>query len=355
MKSFKIGRIAGIEVKIHVTLFIILIILIYILYTNPFPWGFGNLKYSPQLRLTLSALETLMIFFAIFIHELAHSIFSKKSGIEVKEIVLFIFGGVAFFEEIPRDPKKEIIISLAGPLASFILAFTGLIIFYMGVGVISKFFKVFGYFNLILAVFNLIPAFPLDGGRILRSLLALKFEYINATKIAAEIGKGLAIVMGISGLLVNPWLILIALFIYIGANEEERLVIVEHMLRKLKVREIMTENPIVVSPESTVEEVVNLMFKRKHLGYPVLKDEKLVGIVTLHDLAKAKRNERIENVMTREVITISPEKTAFEAFRIMNKHRIGRLPVVENDKLVGIISRTDLMKILEMFEVLKSV
>ncbi len=170
--------------------------------------------------------------------------------------------------------------------------------------------------------------------------------------MAAEIGKMIAIFMGILGFFANPWLILIALFIYMGANEEEKMIVVENLLEKIKVAEIMTPNPVVVSADWKVSDVLGLMLKFKHLGYPVVKDGKLVGIVTLKDVMNARGDEKVENVMTKELITIHPNQTAFDAFKLISSNKIGRILVVEDGKLVGIISRTDLMRVLEILEVL---
>jgi len=342
--SFSIGRIAGIEIRVHVTLFIILAILSYFLYINPFPYGF--LEVRPELlRVALSIIASVSLFVAVLIHELSHSILSKRSGIEVKGIILFIFGGISMIEELPKEPNKEIAIAAVGPLASLALAALSYGVAYLGL--IPVFFTVFGNFNLILALFNLLPAFPLDGGRILRGLIAKRINFVRATHIAAETGKALAIVMGVLGLFANPWLILIALFIYIGANEEEKVILIENILRKIKIADIMTTNPVCVTPETKSSEVLEMMFKYKHLGYPVVENGRLVGIVTLNDVAKAK-DALVREIMTKEVITISPDDFAFRAFKLLNEHRIGRLPVVENGGLVGIISRTDLMRTLEI-------
>ncbi|MCD6492690.1 MAG: CBS domain-containing protein [Archaeoglobaceae archaeon] len=350
--SFKVAKLFGIDVYIHITLFLIIAILSYILLITPQPFGYLNANYPEWIKLILSIFSATSLFFAVLLHELAHSLVSKKYGINVKNIVLFIFGGIASIEEIPKEPKKEILISLAGPATSFALALTSYAISLIDLPIFSDFFIVFAYFNAVLAVFNLIPAFPLDGGRVLRGFLASKMNFVKATRMAAEIGKMIAIFMGILGFFVNPWLILIALFIYMGANEEEKMIVVENLLEKIKVAEIMTPNPVVVSADWKVSDVLGLMLKFKHLGYPVVKDGKLVGIVTLKDVMNARGDEKVENVMTKELITIHPNQTAFDAFKLISSNKIGRILVVEDGKLVGIISRTDLMRVLEILEVL---
>jgi CBS domain-containing protein len=218
---------------------------------------------------------------------------------------------------------------------------------------ISAFFTLSAYINLFLAVFNLIPAFPMDGGRIFRSFLARKMSYARATRVAAETGKMLAVMMGIFGIFYSPWLILIAFFIYIGANEEEKLVMLEKLLGKYRVSDIMTTEVITVNPSTKVGELIELMLKKRHLGYPVVEDGKIVGIVTLQDVINVNPEVEVREVMTREIVTISPSESAFQALKLMNERRIGRLPVVENGKLVGIISRSDLMRVAEILETLE--
>ncbi|MEM0214428.1 MAG: M50 family metallopeptidase [Archaeoglobaceae archaeon] len=350
--SLRIARVKGIEIMIHWSLFIILFILSSYFYVSSEPFGFANLK-EPE-RVAFSILASIFVFIAVLLHELAHSLIAMKFGVKVKGIMLFIFGGVAMMEKIPKNPKEELAIALAGPLASLTIAILSFIVALNTAGGISMFFLISAYFNSILTIFNLIPAFPMDGGRVLRSIIARKASYTKATKTAAGIGKAIAIAMGIIGFFgVNIWLMLIALFIYLGASEEEKIVTAEDLFSRFSIGDIMTKDVISVSPETRVGEVIDLMFRHKHLGYPVVKDNNLVGIVTLKDIMNADPNAKVEEVMSKEVITLSPKDRAFEAFRLMSERGIGRIPVVEDGKLVGIVSRSDLMKIKELLEFLE--
>lgn len=350
--SLRIARVKGIEIMIHWSLFIILFILSSYFYVSSEPFGFANLK-EPE-RIAFSILASIFVFIAVLLHELAHSLIAMKFGVKVKGIMLFIFGGVAMMEKIPKNPKEELAIALAGPLASLTIAILSFIVALNTAGGISMFFLISAYFNSILTIFNLIPAFPMDGGRVLRSLIARRTSYSKATKTAAGIGKAIAIAMGIIGFFgVNIWLMLIALFIYLGASEEEKIVTAEDLFSRFSIGDIMTKEVISVSPETKVGDVIDLMFRHKHLGYPVVKDRELVGIVTLKDIMNVDPNAKVEEVMSREVLTISPKDRAFEAFKIMSEKGIGRIPVVEDGKLVGIVSRSDLMKIKELLEFLE--
>jgi len=345
--SFRICRIAGIDINIHFSLIFILAILAYVFYRSPPPFGYSNLE--ENLRIIFSVITPILIFVAVLIHELCHSLVAIRYGAKVRGIILFIFGGVALVEKIPKEPKREFLMAIAGPASNFVIAF----LCYLFMPLFPQFFFLFGYFNVVLATFNLIPAFPMDGGRILRSILARKMGYIRATKVSADVGKFLAVLMGILGILVgNLWLILIALFIYVGASEEEKQVTLEGLLSRFKVGDVMTPNPIYVTPDAKVKDVIALMLKHKHLGYPVIENGKLVGIVTLKDLVDADENLEIGNVMTKDLVTISPNSSAFEALKLMSERRIGRIPVVENGRLVGIVSRSDLIKATEILEML---
>jgi CBS domain-containing protein len=193
----------------------------------------------------------------------------------------------------------------------------------------------------------------MDGGRVLRSLLAKRYGYVRATRISASVGKVLAIVMGITGLFTNIWLTLIALFIYMGAVEEEKTVTLEGLLAKYRVGDIMTSNPIYVTPDTTVKDVIDLMLKHKHLGYPVVENDRVVGIVTLKDIMNADENDVVANVMSREIVVVTPNTEVFEALKLMTEKRIGRIPVVEDGKLVGIVSKSDIVKLAEILEVLR--
>lgn len=348
--SFKIFTIADIEIRIHLTLLIILGILIYILYlVNPFPVGFSDLSYPQYVKLVLSVVAALGLFVAVLAHELAHSLLSKKSGADVRGIMLFIFGGVSMMEETLSDPDKEIKMAFAGPFTSFVIAAGSFAIYLTRLPLLSEFFMVFGIFNFALGAFNLLPAFPLDGGRILRGFLAKKMSFVSATQSAAGVGKAFAVMLGILGIFANPWLILIALFIYMGASEEEKMVVEKGTLSKRKIRDIMTENPLTVTPQTTVNDLINIIFKNKHPGYPVVEEDRVVGIITLQDISDEDRESTIGE-MVSDAVTISPEDTAYQAFQLMNEKNVGRLPVVENGELVGIVSRTDLMRLRELEE-----
>jgi Zn-dependent protease/predicted transcriptional regulator len=352
-QSFRIFRVYGIDIKVHFSLLFILAFLIYAFYVMPPPYGYSD--FPQQIRSVMAIITTIAFFGCILFHELCHSYFALKFGSKVRGIILFIFGGVSLIDEIPKEPKKEFVMAIAGPAGSFVLALVSYIFMFTPNSVVDRFFFIMWYFNLVLGVFNLIPAFPMDGGRVLRSVLAGRMGFIRATKVAAEVGRFMAIAMAILGLLMpNIWLILIALFVYLGAGEEERHVTLEGILNRFKVADIMTPNPICVKQDMPKQQVLNLMMKFKHLGYPVTDDfGRIVGVVTLKDLLE-KPGNTVGEVMSRKIVVVRPDATADKVLKLMMENNIGRLPVVDEDgKVVGIVTRSDIMRVTEIVEVLK--
>ncbi len=354
-QSFRICRIRGIDVKVHFSLMFVLAFLIYAFYIMPPPYGYAD--FSPSLRLAMSVLTTIVFFACILSHELCHSYFALKFGSRVRGIVLFIFGGVSLIDEIPKEPKKEFVMAIAGPAGSFLLAALSYVLMVsIPIPPLQRFFFIMWYFNAILGAFNLIPAFPMDGGRVLRSFLAQRMGYVKATRVAAEVGRFMAITMALFGFVsMNIWLILIALFVYLGAGEEERHVTIEGILNRFRIADIMTPNPICVTPETPREKVVELMLKYKHLGYPVVDElGKLVGIVTLKDLIE-KPGETVGDIMSRKVVAVTPYASADRVLRLMTEKGIGRVPVVdESGRVIGIVTRSDVMRVTEIVEVIEN-
>jgi len=294
------------------------------------------------------------LFFGVLLHEFGHSLMAMRYGLEIESITLWLLGGVASFKEMPEEWLKEFNIAIAGPIVSVLVG----IVSYVGFLVTSGFGAlqfVLGYLalmNIALAVFNMLPGFPMDGGRVLRALLARKRPHAQATQMAAEVGKIFAFMLGILGLFAfSPLFILLAFFIYIAASGEAQQSTVKAAFQGVTVRDIMTpgEELHVTDPETTIAELLGRMFTERHTGYPVVdRHGELIGMVTLDDARTIKEIERdayrVEDVMEREVQQIGPSADAITALRTMQEHSVGRLPVVdERGELTGIISRTDLM------------
>jgi CBS domain-containing protein len=207
----------------------------------------------------------------------------------------------------------------------------------------------------ILFAFNLLPAFPMDGGRVLRAYLARRMPLPRATKIAADIGKGFAVVFGILGLIaLNPILVIIAFFIYIGASQESSAIRYTFLLQDVTLGQIMSREVMTVDPTTPVPQVLERMYATKHLGFPVVERGALVGMVTLDDIHKTNPIDRdallVRDLMHRGVIALPPEAPVVEALRVMSAENIGRVPVVAEGELRGIVTRNDIMKVVELRE-----
>lgn len=358
--SLKIGSVMGIPIRLHITFLLILPIFAYVFAINPQPFGFKGVE-PPVVRYLLSVLTAILLFASILLHELAHSYFAMRYGVKIESITLFLFGGVSAMEEMPRKPGQEAKMASAGPLTSLVIGFVCLFIYGNLISPDPIFSKnpvyltiwILGIMNLVLGIFNLLPAFPMDGGRILRSFYARRMSYVKATQSAAAVGKFFAILMAIFGILVgNPWFPLIALFIYVGASEEERSTRAEVTLENILVRDIMTKDVISVSPSMSAEDLAHFMFEKKHMGYPVMDRNSLKGIVTFTDIQRVPYLERsvtrVSDVMTRDVISVPPDAQTSDVLKLISSKNIGRVIVVDNGSVVGILSRTDLVRVLKL-------
>ncbi len=358
--SLKIGSVLGIPIKLHITFLLVLPIFAYVFAINPQPFGFQGVE-PPTLRYALSVLTAILLFVSILLHELAHSYLAMRYGINIESITLFLFGGVSAMEEIPRKPGQEAKMAFAGPLTSLIIGTISLLIYWslispnpsLSQNPISHILWILGSMNIVLGIFNLLPAFPMDGGRVLRSFYARRMSYVKATQSAASIGKLFAILMAIFGILIgNLWFPLIALFIYVGASEEERSTQAEVTLENIFVRDIMSKDVVSVSPTTTVEELVQFMFEKKHMGYPVMERDSLKGIVTFTDIERIPYHDRpaalVSDIMTKDVITVPSDAQASDVLKLISARNIGRVVVVDNGSVVGILSRTDLVRVLKL-------
>jgi len=216
-----------------------------------------------------------------------------------------------------------------------------------------------GWLNIFLGFLNLLPAFPTDGGRILRALIARKKTAIEATRIAAGIGKSFAFFFGIIGLISgNFFLLFIAFFIFIGASQEYQSNLLKNVLSGFTVSEIMTENVSTIHENNNIDKLMDKMFNERHSGYPVVNDNnEITGCVTMEDIQEIKKEEtsetKIKDIMTTEIKKISPDEDIYNALKKLSEAKIGRLMVMDNGKLVGIITRTDIMKAYRLNQIRK--
>jgi Zn-dependent protease/CBS domain-containing protein len=361
MKSaLKIGSVMGIPIRLHITFLLILPIFAYVFAINPYPYGFQGVE-PPATKYALSTITAILLFASILLHELAHSYLAKRYGVNIESITLFLFGGVSSMEEMPRDPGQEAKMAFAGPLTSLIIGAACLLVYgniiapnpALSGNPIYLTIWILGAMNIVLGIFNLLPAFPMDGGRVLRSFYARRMSYVKATQSAAAVGKFFAILMAIFGILVgNLWFPLIALFIYVGASEEERSTQASVTLENVLVKDIMTRDVVSVTSSMNIEELVHFMFEKKHMGYPVIDGGSLRGIVTFTDIQRVSILDRpvtrVSDIMTRDVISVPPEAQASDVLKLVTSKNIGRVLVIDNGFLVGVLSRTDLVRTLRL-------
>lgn len=359
--SIQIGKIIGIPIRLHITFLLILPVFAWMFAGNEPEFGGFNDVEPQLLKYSLGMAASVLLFTCVLLHELGHSYVAKKYGSNINSITLFLFGGVSSMEDIPRDPKTELKMAVAGPAVSLIIG-SALIatheIFKQDLLVqdspYMRLVWLIGYINIVLCIFNLIPAFPMDGGRVLRAWLAGNMSYIKATRAAAGIGKMFAIFMGIFGVFYSIWLTLIAFFIYIGASEEEKSTEVSVILEGVKVKDIMSKEVQTVSPETTVEELVDMMFKYKHMGYPVVDGSDIDGIVTFTDVQKvpkeARKNIKVSQIMSKELITAREDDEAVNVLKLLTKNSVGRIIVKNDEKMTGIVSRTDVLRAVQLLE-----
>lgn len=374
--SVRIGRLFGIPIMIHFTFLLIIPLFAWIIGTD-ITYTVSMVSSLFQITLDDSLITEGFIpyllgfiiacglFLGVFVHELSHSLVARRAGIRIESITLLFFGGVASIEEKETDPRIEFWMALAGPAMSLVVGLVCIALLYLTSiflpsspesGVLLYIWGYLAILNLLLFIFNLLPAFPMDGGRVLRAYLALRMPMHKATGIASTIGKGFAIIFGIVGLVVfSPILILIAFFIYIGAGQESNATKYQFLLKDVKTRDIMSKPVKTVSPAMPLSEIIALMYQTKHLGFPVLDHGYLVGIITLTDLSRISPIDReamqVQDSMTRDVITLPPDAPVIDALRIMTQSDLGRIPVMEGGLLVGIITKSDIFTVMELLEI----
>ncbi len=365
MRSFKIGSVFGIPIKLDLTFLLILPVFAWLIGTQVADWvrimnqiwglglAAGPLS-SGAMPWYLGAAAAVGLFVGVILHELGHSVVSIHFGFPIDSITLWIFGGIARLTDQPEEWSEELLIAIAGPVVSIILGVLSFVALFAVPTDFQAVRFVLGYLalmNLVLAAFNLLPGFPMDGGRVLRALLARTRPFAQATQTAAEVGKVFAIMLGLFGLLSgNILLIGIAFFIYIGASSEAQQSVLAATFRNVRVQDVMTdaENLHTVSSDTSIADLLEMMFQQRHTGYPVVDDGELVGMITLDDARSVRQVERdaytVREVMSTDVKTIPADSDAMDALETIQQHNIGRLPVIDADgNVAGIISRTDLM------------
>ena len=375
MRRFRIGSAFGIPIQLDLTFLLVLPLFAWIIGSQVEPTvellnTFGGdldaaVLTTDALPWVLGITAAVGLFTGVVLHELGHSFVAIRFGYPIESITLWLFGGIAQLNEMPEDWKQEFLIALAGPIVSVLVGTVSLVGFLLvpgGSTALAAVRFVLGYLalmNVALAVFNMLPGFPMDGGRILRALLARSNPYARATEIAAEVGKAFAILLALFGLFppFNPLLIGLAFFIYIGAAGESRQTVMRAAFEGITVEDVMTDADRVttVDPKTSVRELIETMFRERHTGYPVERNDEIVGLVTLEDARAVREVERdaytVADVMTTELIAVSPDEDVMTALTELDGNNVGRLIVLdENDEFRGLLTRTDIMTALTIIK-----
>ncbi len=366
-KKIKIFRLFGFNVSLDTSWFIIGVLICWSLASGVFPAMYKGLDTSTYWLMGLGG--ALGLFFSIVFHEFCHSLVARRFGLPMKGITLFIFGGIAEMSDEPPSPKAEFFMAVAGPVASIfigilflalamVLRITGVHVAFTGA------VHYLGFINLILAGFNLLPGFPLDGGRILRSVIwHWRGDFRLASRISASIGSGFGIVLIIFGVvnliggqvIGGIWYCLIGMFLRGAASSSYRQVLIRQTLGGREVAAFMTRDPEVVQPEVTLETLVeDHVYRHHHKLFPVLEGDRLLGFVNMQHIKSVPREKwsstKVCDVMrkTSKDNTLSPDTDAMEALKRMNRTQTSRFMVARNDRLEGVVTLKDFLEFFSM-------
>jgi Zn-dependent protease/CBS domain-containing protein len=339
--SWKIGSYRGIDVFIHITFLLII--------------AWVGISYWQQTRTTAGVLQgilfTLVLFACVVLHEFGHALTAQRYGIKTRDITLYPIGGVARLERMPDKPIEEFYVALAGPAVNIVIA--ALLFLVAGVtngGISLSNLSLTGgpvlqrlmLINLWLAGFNLLPAFPMDGGRILRSVLAMRMEYTRATQIASYIGQGMALLFGFIGLIASPVLVFIALFVWIGAAQEASLAQMKTSLGGVPASRAMVTEYHELSPQDRISRAVELMLSGWQTDFPVVEGDKVIGVLMRGDLVRALSEQGqeapVEQFMRRDFETADASEMLEPAFARLQECQCRTMPVVSRGHLVGLLT-----------------
>jgi Zn-dependent protease/predicted transcriptional regulator len=339
--SWKLGTFAGVDVFMHAT-FLILI-------------GFVALSHWLVSQSLISVLAgvgfILALFGSVLLHEYGHALTARKFGIKTRDITLLPIGGLARLERMPDEPRQELWVALMGPAVNVVIAAVLLawLVLTNGLSPLSELGVATGSFlerlmvvNLFLVGFNLIPAFPMDGGRVLRALLAMRMEYTRATQTAASLGQALAIAFGFIGLFYNPFLIFIAFFVWIGAGQEASMVQMKSALGGIPVDKAMITDFRTLSPDARLEDAIDLIISGSQQDFPVVENGQVLGLLMRSDLlaalTKRGKNVPVVEVMEKDFHTVDSYEMLEVAFADMQACQCHTMPVVHNGEMVGLLT-----------------
>jgi Zn-dependent protease/CBS domain-containing protein len=357
--SLNIGSIAGTAVRIHITFLLFL------------AWIFAASYFSGGTDAAWSGLIFMVLLFGcVLLHEFGHIFTARAFGVATPDVTLLPIGGVARLERIPEKPSEEFLIAIAGPLVNVVIA---LVLYQFGgaetrsgaafaavdntqIPMIDRLAAV----NLFLALFNMIPAFPMDGGRVLRALLAIKLGFVRATEIAASIGQGFAFLLGFIGLFYNPILIFIAIFVYLAASSEAHMVALRAVSRGVPVSTATMTQIATLTPDAHIDEAVQTLLRTSQSEFPVVDAaRKPVGLLGRGDIIRALKelgpDARVSQAMSDKVPVVERHRTLDEAVKLLQEKSSSAVAVVDSDgRLVGIITSETIGELLMVREALPS-
>ncbi len=350
-RSLSFPKVAGIDIHIHWTFSLLIVWIIY-----------NNMRAGlDATQVTWSVIFVLSLFICVTLHELGHALAAKRYGIKTKDITLYPIGGVARLEKMPEKPKQELIVALAGPAVNLTIALL------LSPAILNSdisaeessrvliinahnFLPMLGMLNITLAVFNLIPAFPMDGGRVLRALLAMKLGRVKATQIAAGIGKLLALGFIVMGFYSNPFLIFIGLFVILGANAEEQMVMTQSLIIELTAKNAMMTNFISLEKEEPISKAIELLLAGQAKSFLVTDQGVPYGIIDRDDIIRGVKefneNQSVEHIAQKELIYVNSATPLNEVFMEFRKTRTPLILVKDSDQLVGIIDTDNIAELI---------
>jgi Zn-dependent protease/CBS domain-containing protein len=371
--AFRLGKIAGIEIAVHYTWIFALVLFTWLFAQSTFPLIYPG--WTVKTYWVAGTIVSFMLFISVLIHELCHSLIAIKRGMKVNSIVFFIFGGVSNIEKEPESARVEFLMAAAGPLSSFILSgvFVGVALLFDNLKqlpdpLVGTIYYI-GVINFYLAVFNILPGFPLDGGRVLRSIVwGITKSLHKATMIAGNVGRifgwaiillGIALIFGKdiwifkSGMVSGIWMVFIGWFLASAADTAMREQSLQQQLAGVKVRDVMDRTPECISPAASVESVVHDSFiLRGRRALPICSEKGLIGIVTLADVKKLSQdlwaNTPVQEIMTRSpLLSVNQEEDLNKALQMLAKNGLNQIPVLNGTQLVGLLSRSDVIRYLQ--------
>ena len=355
--SLKLGRFSGIDVYMHFT-FILLI-----------SWvAFVNWRQGQSFAAAVAGVTFILaIFLCVVLHEFGHALSARHYGIKTRDIILLPIGGVARLERLPTNPRQELWVALAGPAVNVVIA-AGLFVWLTVTASLEPlatltvttgpFLERLMAVNLFLVVFNMIPAFPMDGGRVLRALLATRFEYSQATQTAAYIGQGIAVLFGFIGLFYNPFLLFIAFFVWIGAAQEASMAQLKSAIGGIPVQQAMISDFRTLRPNDSLRHAIDLTLAGSQKDFPVVDDGRLEGILTQTDLlralAESDRHPTVASAIQRSFSAVDNADMLETAFAKLKDCDCHTLPVMQDGRLVGLVTMDNLGEYMRIQAALKT-